>query len=146
MKQAFHTLAAAALLHAGQAGAASFSYDDLVGKWRVDAVRVPNDGVQALVTNDPQYIGAVVQFTLTRITWLKGTPTRPIDPRIDNCDQIPTVSPEPATGRRRQPGLVIACGVEGWGPSPGALVRPVTGSRIEIAWFDNGVLTLSRVH
>ena len=139
MKQAFRMIAAALLLHAGQAAAAPFSYDDIVGAWRVDDLRLASeDGVQALSPNDPQYVGAVVEFGLNRIRWLKGTPTRPIDPAIDNCDQTPAISLGGG-------GLTIACGGDGWGPSPGAVVRPVAGGRIEISWFDGGILTLSRV-
>lgn len=53
--------------------AATISYTALQGRWRVEGVQVDNSGIQAVVVNDPQYMGAEVTFFPRKIIWTKGT-------------------------------------------------------------------------
>lgn len=126
------------------APASDFTYSDLTGSWKVDAVAVPDEGVQALVDNDPQYMGAVIQFGPNDITWTKGTEIRPIDPSIDNCDTAPSLTPWKAdpNDSDQQPikgGLSVMCGDDAWGT-----VVPVDDKTVKLHYLDNGVLTLTR--
>lgn len=124
--------------------AADFNYSRLTGSWQVHAVTVPGEGVQALVDNDPQYMGAVVQFNPNSITWTKGTKTRPIDPSIDNCTTAPSLTPWKADpdDPDQKPiggGFSVMCGDDAWGT-----VVPVDDKTVKLHYLDNGVLTLKR--
>ena len=124
--------------------AADFTYSSLAGSWQVDAVAVPDEGVQALVDDDPQYMGAVVQFGANDITWAEGTEARPIDPAIDNCATAPSLTPWMADpdDPDQQPikgGFNVMCGDDVWGT-----LVPVDDQTVELHYLDNGVLTLKR--
>jgi hypothetical protein len=124
--------------------AADFEFSNLKGSWKVEGVAVPNTGVQALVDNDPQYMGAVVEFGADQIKWTKGTKTRPIDPSIDNCAASPTIKPWAADPdfpdeAPIEGGFTVMCGTDEWGT-----VVPVDEKTVKLHWLDNGVLTLKR--
>lgn len=127
---------------ATSAFAADFDYSKLLGSWTVDGVAVPDQGVQALVDNDPQYMGAVVEFAPDKIDWTKGTETRPIDPSIDNCDTTPTLKPwapdpDAVDETPIENGFIVTCGDDEWGT-----IVPVDDTTVHLYWYDNGVLTL----
>lgn len=137
----FAVIAASAI---APAFAADFDYTKLQGSWTVDAVAVPDEGVQALVDNDPQYMGAVVDFAADKIEWTKGTETRPIDPSIDNCTSPPTLKPwapdpDAVDETPIENGFTVMCGDDEWGT-----VVPVDDTTVHLYWYDNGVLTLKR--
>lgn len=124
--------------------AADFNYSSLTGSWQVSAVAVPNEGVQTLVENDPQYMGAVIEFRPNDITWTKGTKTRPIDPSIDNCTTAPSLTPWKAdpNDADQQPirgGFSVMCLDDVWGT-----IVPVDHKTVKLHYLDNGVLTLKR--
>jgi hypothetical protein len=125
--------------------AAEFNYAALSGKWQVTGVAVKDtpSGIQALVDNDPQYMGAVVQFQADKIVWLKDTKTRPIDPEIDNCTQTPKLTSadhnDDDDGGPVPGGYNIMCGNDSWG-----IVVPVSADRIKVYYYDNGILMLQR--
>ena len=127
------------------ARAADFTYAALNGSWQVTgvAVRDTPSGIQALVDNDPQYMGAVISFQPDKIIWLQGTKTRPIDPSIDDCPQAPKLTPAAHNsdddGGPVPGGYNIICGSDAWG-----IVVPVSADRIKIYYLDNGILTLQR--
>jgi len=118
----------------------------MIGTWRVTAVAVTSDGMQALQIDDPQFMGAVVHFGADKIAWLKGTPSRPIDPAADNCEGVPHFTPavarNPETIFQVDGGFNVVCGGYGWGP--GAVIRPVDAGTVALYWYENGVLTLKR--
>ncbi len=124
---------------------AAFSYAALNGNWQVTGVAVQDtpSGIQALVDNDPQYMGAVISFRPDKIIWLKGTKTRPVDPAIDNCTQVIKLTPADHNGDDDggpvPGGYNIMCGSDEWG-----IVVPVSADRIKIYYYDNGILTLRR--
>ena len=126
-------------------GAAELNYTSLIGKWKVQGVKVSGSGVQALVNNDPQYMGAEVEFAADKITWLRGTKAKPLDPS-DNCKAIPKLTPadrnDPDSGYRVKGGFNVLCGSAQWGP--GAVVRPVQADTVSLYWYDGGILTLKR--
>lgn len=123
--------------------AADFEYSRLVGSWKVDGVAVPNEGVQALVDNDPQYMGAVVEFGASQIKWTKGTKAKPVDPS-DDCAASPTLKPwkadpDAADEVPIEGGFIVMCGSDEWGT-----VVPVDEKTVKLYWYDNGVLKLAR--
>ncbi|GLU26152.1 MULTISPECIES: hypothetical protein [Brucella/Ochrobactrum group] len=124
--------------------AADFNYSSLNGSWQVKAVSVPKEGVQALVDNDPQYMGAIIHFGPNDITWTKGTKIRPIDPSIDNCSTSPSLAPWKADpdDADQQPikgGFSVVCRDDVWGT-----IVPVDHKTVKLHYLDNGVLTLTR--
>lgn len=123
--------------------AAEFDYSSLKGSWEVKGVAVPDEGVQALVKDDPQYMGAVVEFSDNAIKWTKGTETKPVDPAIDDCAADPSVAPWVADPDEPdqtpiEGGFNVMCGDDQWGT-----VVPVDEKTVELYWYDNGVLTLT---
>ncbi|PRH89633.1 hypothetical protein C5L14_03475 [Labrys okinawensis] len=126
--------------------AADFHYSSLIGRWKVQGVKVAGNGVQALVNNDPQYMGAVVEFDAGKIIWVQGTKAKPIDPNTDNCNAAPKLTPadrnDPDAGYKVKGGYNILCGSQGWGP--GAVVLPVQPDVVSLYWYDNGILSLKR--
>jgi hypothetical protein len=137
----------AGLLLAGAPAAwgQGLSYAALTGSWQVTGVAVKDSpsGIQALVDNDPQYMGAVVSFQPDKIIWLKGTKARPIDPAIDNCTQAPRLTPAAHNsdddGGPVPGGYNMLCGSDAWG-----IVVPVSTDTIKIYYYDNGILMLRR--
>jgi ABC-type protease/lipase transport system fused ATPase/permease subunit len=123
------------------ASAAKLTYDNLVGSWKVTAVAVDGDGVQALVDNDPQYMGAIVQFGPNGVEWTKGTKARPIDASRDNCPTAPSVKASTKADDESyvKGGYNLICGSNAWG-----VAVPVNASTVKLYWFDNGILTLKR--
>lgn len=126
----------------------------LYGHWQVVGVAVSDNGVQALSTNDPSYMGRRLTFTAAHLSWDKpkhGATEAP-------CNQ-PTIRPVPrdndpdarATVRRiGGPALrafAVSCIAGSWGPaegtSPTLLAMP--DGTIEMWWFDGGLLKLRRV-
>jgi hypothetical protein len=82
---------------------------------------------QALRTNDPADLGAVLDITPDRLSWRPGKG----DSFSDICD-----------GPRMTSGGAIVCakGVFGY---PGATLT-VAGNRMRLEWYDNAILTLER--
>ncbi len=121
-------------------------YADLIGIWRVSGVAVNSDGMSTLVDDDPQFLGAVLEFGVDKIVWLKGTPVRPIEPQLDNCDAPPKVtsagSDNPGSNFQVEGGFNILCGEGDWGP--GGVVQPVDANTMILRWYDNGLLRLIR--
>ncbi len=128
------------------AWASDFTYAALYGSWQVTGVAVQEtpQGVQALVDNDPQYMGAIVSFQPGKITWLKGTKARPIDPQIDNCPVAPKLTPAEKNseddGGPVPGGYNMTCNGDYWG-----IVVPVSADKVRLYYLDNGILSLQRV-
>lgn len=126
--------------------AASLSYTVLQGRWQVQAVHVSSDGIQAVVENDPQYMGAEVTFSSDKIIWTKGTRERAIDPAIDNCSDKPNLTPadhnDPEMSYRVADGFNVLCGKQPWGP--GAVVTVPTRGTMTLYWYDGAILAMKR--
>ncbi len=123
------------------------TYAELIGTWQVSTVAVASDGMSTLVDDDPQFMGAVVEFSADKIVWLKGTAARPINPDIDNCDAPPKLtsagSDNPKSAFQVEGGFNVLCGEGEWGP--GGVVRPAGGGTVILHWYDQGLLTLKRL-
>lgn len=110
---------------------------ELVGDWEVTAVAVDDSGIQALVKDDPAYMGAVLSIGEESLVWTKGTDTRPIDPAIDDCA-------EGANFALMDGAYTVACGTGAWGPGDGAVITLLGEDEITVDWYDGGLLTLTR--
>lgn len=111
---------------------------DLIGTWEVTGVTVVDSPVQALVTDDPAYMGAVLEISKASLVWIKGTETRPIEPAYDNCDADPALD-------NMDTNLFVTCGSEPWGPGDtGGAFQVQSENEITLTWFDGGKLTLTR--
>lgn len=139
----------AAMAVSTSASAAAFGYKDMIGKWRVTGVQLANDGaIQALVENDPLYMGAELQFSADGIVWLKGSGDSPGEHLQDNCYSRPHLTPaddnDPDAGYRVAGGFNVICGDTVWGPGSGAVIKPGNTQTVQLYWYDNGVLTLTK--
>ncbi|MCX8958883.1 hypothetical protein [Erwinia psidii] len=126
--------------------AATLSYSTLQGRWQVQSVHVNSDGIQAVVENDPQYMGAEVTFSSDSIIWTKGTKDRPIDPAIDNCSGKTSLTPadhnDPEMGYQVAEGFNVLCGKQPWGP--GAVVTSPVRNTMTLYWYDGAILTMKK--
>ncbi len=120
----------AALLAAAPVAAEPVS---ATGRWTVTAVtNRPDMTVTALVDDDPAYLGAHLTIAPGSIAWdAAATDGRGT---YDDCAR-PRFAP--AGGA-----LAVACADGGWGPE--ATLRPLGRDRLELAWYDGGLLTLTR--
>ena len=111
--------------------ASPFAIEQIVGEWQVVGVLVAGGPIQALVTNDPTYLGRRLSISPTRIAWAaKGSA------RGESCD-TPSIqalgsSLENALGDtppaemsptlRAAPAYTVACQGKDWGPTSGAVL------------------------
>lgn len=127
--------------------ATTLDYSTLIGRWQVAGVQVDNSGIQAVVVNDPQYMGAEINFAAREIIWTKGTKDRAVDPATDNCTSVPELTPadnnDPEESYQVTGGFNLLCGTQPWGP--GAVVtRPFKG-RMTLYWYDGAILAMKKV-
>lgn len=147
----FTTLAAPAW---SQATPSPVDLGQLAGTWQVVGVQVSGGPVQALVTDDPTYMGRRLTISPVRIAWAsKG------GARGESCD-TPAVQElggnlgdalgdappkDMSAAMRAAPAYAVACREKDWGPTGGAiLARPQEGQLV-LTWYDNAVLVLQPV-
>lgn len=137
----------AALLVSPSLLAAEPDYKTLLGTWQVDAVHVDTSGVQAVVDNDPKYMGAEVTFSADNILWTKGTPQQPIDAASDNCQHTPTLTSasenDPEDGYQIAGGFNVICGDQPWGPN--AVITLPKNDRMTLYWYDGAILSMKKL-
>lgn len=123
-------LTAALALPCGAAIAEQFS---AVGTWTVTKVETdPAMAVTSVGTDDPAYMGARLTVAADHIGWdasaTNGQGT------YDDC-----------TGPRfgaAGGGIAVTCHGTPWGPE--ATLAPVSRSQLRLAWYDGGILVLTR--
>lgn len=124
-------LTLAAALTAGAAAAETVS---ALGTWTVTGVRNdPSMQVTALVDDDPSYMGAKLSVSAGAITW-----------NVDATNGQGTY--DACAGPRfaaAEGGLAVTCEGSAWGPEP-TILTPVSADRLELGWWDGGILTLTR--
>lgn len=122
-------------------------YSDLMGSWRVNEVAVQPGPVQAVIDNDPQYVGAEISFNHNAIVWKKGSATREIDAATDNCGATPTFTRaddnDPEEGYQVAGGWNVICGKEPWGP--GAVISMSANQKMTLWWYDGAILSLQKI-
>ncbi|EOS95485.1 hypothetical protein ETR_08326 [Erwinia tracheiphila PSU-1] len=123
--------------------AASPDYSVLQGRWQVQAVHINSDGIQAVVENDPQYMGAEVTFSSDNIIWTKGTKDR----AIDNCTGKPRLTPadknDPQISYQVAGGFNVVCDKQPW--EPGAVVTVPENGTITLYWYDGAILSMNKI-
>ncbi len=106
------------------------------GIWTVTAVRSdPDLMVSALLDDDPAYMGATLTVSSGAITWAKGRSSGA--GTFGDCARPAFVQSSATPGS-----LDVTCGGAPWGPD--ASLRPLAHDRLELAWYDGGLLTLTR--
>jgi hypothetical protein len=121
----------AAALAAGPAAAETVS---AVGSWTVTGVRNdPSMTITALVDDDPAYMGARLTVAANAITWAAGTSNG--GGTFDDC-----AAPRFAASGGA---IAVTCAGVPWGP-PDAVLKPLAQNRLELTWYDGGILTLTR--
>ena len=124
----------------------------LYGRWRIIGVAVPRDGVQALATNDPNYVGQRLTFTHARLSWdtpnpsYGGTPCvapaiRPVRPGRGGDERIAKIRGQIVGA------FAVGCKGGAWGPAapPAPEIMALRDGTIALWWFDGALLTLRRV-
>ncbi|MBX3485516.1 MAG: hypothetical protein KF737_18505, partial [Phenylobacterium sp.] len=121
---------------------------------RVDVAPSP---VQALVPNDPTYMGARLVVTPRRLSWRGGAP-----PTLNEVCVMPAFEPadEPAgkllrdyyeadvlPEAKRAPAATLGCGQGPFGPEAagGAIAVRLAPDRMALTWYDGAILILERV-
>jgi hypothetical protein len=107
----------------------STSLSRLTGAWRVTAVDLqPGKDIQALTKNDPADMGAILDISTERLKWRAGKGSA----FSDVCE-----------GPFLEPDATLACTKGNFGYA-GATLK-VVGPRLRLEWYDNAILTLSKV-
>jgi hypothetical protein len=115
------------LAFASTAALAQVTLAELTGRWEVVGVQVRPAVVQALTVDDPDYMGAVLEVTASRLAFI----VRPGGTLDDVC-----LGPH-------WNGALVSCVSGTFGP-PGSLLS-VMGDQLRLEWYDNAILTLRRV-
>jgi len=84
--------------------------------------------VQSLQVDDPDYMGAVLEVSTSRLAFI-------VKPRGGTLDDV-CLGP-------RWNGALVSCVSGTFGP-PGSLLSDM-GDRLRLEWYDNGILILRRV-
>lgn len=111
--------------------AQSASVTDISGTWKVVAVEVVPNRVQALSENDPAYMGAILDISAQRVAWRAADR----DPRATLSDLC--------TAPRLLPDGTIHCVAGSFFGPPGAKLAIADG-RLRLDWYDGGRLILRR--
>ncbi|MBV9564803.1 MAG: hypothetical protein JOY90_30810 [Bradyrhizobium sp.] len=121
-------LLAASLEATAQTGD-TISLARLTGAWRVTAVDLqPGGEIQALTQNDPADMGAILDISTERLKWRPGKGSA----FSDVCE-----------GPFLEPDATLACAKGNFGYA-GATLK-IVGPRLRLEWYDNAILTLSKV-
>jgi hypothetical protein len=136
------------------APSAPFAIEQIVGTWQVVGVQVAGGPIQALVNDDPTYMGRRLTISASRIAWAaKGsargescdTPSvQALGSSLDNAlgDTPPQ---DMAAALRATPAYTVACQEKDWGPSSGAVLAYPAEGELVLSWYDNAVLRLQPV-
>jgi len=127
------------------------SAQTLYGHWRIVGVTVPRDGVQALATDDPNYVGQRLTFTLTRLSWDRPNPSYGGTPCVAPVIRPARLgrAPDERLGDLRGKivrSFSVGCAAGAWGPvrPPAPEIMTLRDGTIALWWFDGALLTLRR--
>lgn len=151
-------LGAAAPLGAADPAASRIDFAALAGRWQVVGVAV-GPGVQALVADDPAYMGRTLAIGPGLLAWEDGAAGHATTG--DRCeDPVTARQSGPAAAAYRQRfaaqlarfGLrhpdphAIECDRGQWGPEAagGAILFPAPRGRLAMSWYDGALLLLDR--
>lgn len=134
--------------------ASPFEIAQIVGAWQVVGVQVAGGPIQALVANDPSYLGRRLSISPTRFAWAPrgsargescDTPSvQALGSSLDNAlgDEPPR---EMSAALRSAPAFTVACQEKDWGPTSGAVLAYPGEGQLVLTWYDNAVLLLAPV-
>lgn len=122
-----------------------------IGDWRVAGVAVSDNGVQALVDDDPSLMGKRLSFRSPRLTWDQPRVTNDIceGPSFTRLPTKPSAELKPQLrklGMRQPVAYVLRCGSGKWGPESDMTVYLGAAGAIIMPWYDGGVLKLVQVN
>ncbi|MGW5959072.1 hypothetical protein [Methylorubrum thiocyanatum] len=121
---------------------------DFTSHWRVARVAVPDNGVQALVDDDPSLMGKRLTFTSTRLAWDRTPSTGDVctGPSFEPLERVPPdVQPElRKLGMRRPVAYAVRCQSGTWGPGRDHVIYRGAAGALAIPWYDGAVLMLVR--
>lgn len=132
----------------------------LAGRWKVTGVAV-GGGVQALVRNDPAYMGQMMDISTDTLAWANDGAPASGATLSDSCEGPVTARQEGAAAKEydgqfaTQLALLkidkpdphaVECDGGNWGPEAagGAILFPAGKDRIAMSWYDNAMLLLER--
>jgi hypothetical protein len=137
--------------------ASQMDFAALKGRWRVAAVAV-GDGVQALSTDDPAYMGRMIDVGPERLAWAAAS-TNPSASSSDICNGPVTARQTGAAARDYDQQFAVQlarlkvahpdphaveCDSGEWGPQAagGAIFFPAGDHRVAMSWYDGAMLLL----
>ncbi len=140
--------------------ASQIDFAALGGRWKVTGVAV-GGGVQALVRNDPAYMGQVMDVSADKLAWAKDGAPASGATLSDSCEGPVTARQEVAAAKdydgqfsaqlaqlkiTKPDPHAVECDGGNWGPEAagGAILFPAGKDRIAMSWYDNTMLLLER--
>lgn len=139
---------------------AQIDFGALAGTWKVAAVAT-GDGVQALVPDDPAYMGREVTISGDRLAWVDAAKAGAAT--LDDVCDLPVTARQTGTAATnydtqfapqlkklsiaRPDPHAVECDRGNWGPEAagGAILFPAGKDALAMSWYDGAVLKLIRV-
>lgn len=136
--------------------ASQVNFADLAGTWTVTGVSV-GDGVGALATDDPAYMGRKLTISAERLAWLPaaaGASTagttddvcgEPVTQRIGGAKNAEYADQLSRIGKASD-AHAIECDTGNWGPAAagGATLFGIDKDTLAMSWYDGALLKLTR--
>ncbi|MCI4592606.1 hypothetical protein MOK15_21350 [Sphingobium sp. BYY-5] len=140
--------------------ASRIDFAALAGRWKVTGV-VVGGGVQALIANDPAYMGQLLDIGPDRLAWANAGPDQKGATLSDRCDGPVTARQSGAAAQDYDRQFAaqlsdlkishpdphaVECDTGQWGPNAagGAVLFPAGEGRIAMSWYDGAVLLIER--
>lgn len=141
--------------------ASRIDFAALAGRWKVVGVAVAAGGAQALVRDDPAYMGRVLDISEARLNWMKDKAMAGAT-LSDRCDGPVTARQTGAAAQDyaqqfaaqtqalhidRPDPHAVECDAGQWGPEAagGAILLPAPDGRIAMSWYDGAMLLLQKI-
>ncbi|WP_311267654.1 hypothetical protein [Sphingobium sp. WCS2017Hpa-17] len=141
--------------------ASRIDFATMAGRWKVVGVAVPEGGVQALVKDDPAYMGRLLDISAERLMWVGGKDIAGAT-LSDQCDGPVTARQTGAAAQDyaqqfaaqtkalhidRPDPHAVECDDGQWGPeaSGGAIILSAPDGRIAMSWYDGAMLLLAKI-
>ncbi|MDO7904667.1 hypothetical protein ACE1YR_22165 [Pseudomonas sp. K1(2024)] len=129
--------------------AQGFSFD---GHWSVAGVAVSDDGVQALVDNDPSLMNRTLTFSPELLKWdaQDGPDDACKDPSINALSSTPAANKLALLdklGMSDTTAYSVRCETGSWGPVKGAgqIFYTTAAGDVALVWYDGALLKLKPV-
>lgn len=128
-------------------------YQSILGRWEVVRVGVVETPVMALVDNDPEYMGQIINFKENGISWIAR---RKGNVRPDDCNERPEIKKNKFAIEEdnnyyhidikyADKVYTVNCRGKYWGPLPGTIIVKISKRKMILYWLDGAIIYLRKI-